>query len=118
MEFSTTWSCGSVPSDFDFFMSFVAHVTDTYPTSVFDVAYRPVMLTGVMLTGGSEALQKRSAALARDAPMGFQLALGLTVSPKMPLICAILAATLTFHLCSVNPSKPSSRSPRLLAELV
>ena len=33
---------GSVPSDFDFLMSFVAHVTDTYPTSVFDVAYRPV----------------------------------------------------------------------------
>jgi hypothetical protein len=77
-------------------MSFVAHVTDTYPTSVFDVAYRPVMLTGVMLTGGSEALQNRSAALTRDAPIGFQLALGLTVSPKMPLICAILAATQIF----------------------
>ena len=84
MEFSATWSSGSVPSDFDFLMSLVAHVTDTYPTTVFDVAYRPVMLTGVMLTGGSEALQKRSAALARDAPMGFQLALGLTVSPKVP----------------------------------
>jgi len=77
MEFSATWSSGGVPSDFDFLMSFVVHVTDTYPTSVFDVAYRPVMLTGVMLTGGSEALQNRSAALARDALMGFQLALGL-----------------------------------------
>ena len=82
MEFSATWSSGSVPSDFDFLMSFVAHVTDTYPTSVFDVAYRPVMLTGVMLTGGSKALQNRSAALARDAPMGFQLALGLPEDAK------------------------------------
>jgi hypothetical protein len=36
-----SWSRGSVPSDFDFLMSFVAHVTDTYPPSVFDVAPPP-----------------------------------------------------------------------------
>jgi hypothetical protein len=55
----------------------VAHVTDVYPTTVFNAAFRPNLVRG-----GSKALQSRCTAFARDTPMAFQLAVGVPEDAK------------------------------------
>ena len=55
----------------------MAHVTDVYPTTVFNEAFRPDLVSGA-----SEALQSRCTAFARDMSMAFQLAHGIPEGAK------------------------------------
>lgn len=77
IDFSVTSPDGNPVTDFDFLVLFVAHVTDVYPTTVFNEAFRPNLVSGA-----SGALQSRCTAFARDTPMAFQLALGIPEDAK------------------------------------